>query len=128
MNLDQTISCLRFIAEHLANGLILSSAIFVGSAIAFRWLFRSHRWSASTRYQTSLILFLVLAMRPIVTLLKPVPPQSNLTADPVLKSDPGFEEFSASTRVFSPTIDKGVESKHHLPPPKFGFIRSTGSL
>ena len=54
MNLDQTISCLRFIAEHLANGLILSSAIFVGSAIAFRWLFRSHRWSASTRYQTSL--------------------------------------------------------------------------
>jgi hypothetical protein len=56
MNLDQIILSLRFIAEHLANGLILSSAIFVGSVVAFRWFFRAQRWSASTRYQTSLIL------------------------------------------------------------------------
>jgi beta-lactamase regulating signal transducer with metallopeptidase domain len=121
MNLDQIISCLRFIAEHLVNGLILSSAIFVGSVVAFRWLFRAQRWSASTRYQTSLILFLVLAATPIVTLLKTAPPLSNVSTKPVLVSDPGFEELPASTGVFTPTIDKVVESKHHLPPSQFWF-------
>jgi beta-lactamase regulating signal transducer with metallopeptidase domain len=121
MNLDQLISCLRFVAEHLVNGLILSSAIFVGSVVAFRWLFRVQRWSASTRYQTSLILFLVLAATPIVTLLKPAPPQRHVSTEHVLISNPGLEELPTSTEVFNPTTDQGAESKHHLPSPKFWF-------
>jgi beta-lactamase regulating signal transducer with metallopeptidase domain len=118
-NLDQIISCLRFIAEHLVNGLMLSGVIFAGSAVTFQWLFRAQRWSASTRYQASLILFLVLAATPIVTLLKPAPPQSRLSAEPVLISDPGISPAPAGG--IDQADQKGVESKHHLPQPKFWF-------
>ena len=71
--LDQIIPYLRIIGEHLLNGLILSAAIFLGSLFAFRLLFREQRWSASTRYQASLFLFLILAASPVLTVFKPVP-------------------------------------------------------
>jgi Antirepressor regulating drug resistance, predicted signal transduction N-terminal membrane component len=112
MNLDPIISSLRFVSELLVNGLILSSAIFVGSVVAFRWFFRAQRWSASTRYQTSLILFLALAATPIVSLLKPVQPPRNAGTELVLISDPVVEGLP--TEAINPTIDQGVQSKHHL--------------
>jgi beta-lactamase regulating signal transducer with metallopeptidase domain len=120
-NPDQIISCLRIIGEHLLNGLILSGAIYAGSVIAFRWLFRAQRWSASTRYQVSLVLFLVLAVTPVATLFKPAAPQSNARPEQVLTSDPASEELPSSSGLINTTPDKAGESKHHLPPPKFWF-------
>ena len=120
-NPDQIISCLRIIAEHLLNGLILSAAIFAGSAITFRWFFRAQRWSASTRYQASLILFLVLAVTPVATLFKPTPLQSSAGTEQLLTSDPAFDELPASSGLIKTTSDKAAESKHHLPPAKFWF-------
>jgi beta-lactamase regulating signal transducer with metallopeptidase domain len=121
MNLDPIISNLRFIAELLMNGLILSSAIFVGSVVVFRWLFRVQRWSASTRYQASLILFLVLAVTPIVTLLKPAQLPRNAGTELVLIPDPAVEGLPSSTEAINPAINQGVESKHHLAPLKSWF-------
>jgi hypothetical protein len=95
-NPDQIISFLRIIAEHLLNNLILSAAIFIGSAIALQWLFRAQRWSASTRYQASLILFLVLASTPIVTLFKPAPPRNSVSTEQVMAPDSEFETNRSS--------------------------------
>jgi hypothetical protein len=123
-NLDQIISCLRIIAEHLVNGLILSSAIFVGSVVAFRWLFRAQRWSASTLYQASLIVFLVLAVTPVATLLRSTPPQNGPRTEAALASDPGFEELPGSGGVINPTNDKGRSTTYRSQ--NFGFAGSTG--
>ena len=71
MSLSAIDSWVRPIAEHLLNGLILSAAIFLGSLLVFRLLFREQRWSASTRHRASLLLFFVIAGTPILTALKP---------------------------------------------------------
>ena len=75
MSLSAIDSWVRPIAEHLLNGLILSAAIFLGSLLVFRLLFREQRWSATTRHRASLLLFFVIAGTPILTVLKPPAPR-----------------------------------------------------
>jgi len=62
------------LAEHLLNGLILSAGIFLGAVILLPLCFRADRWSAATRYQVSLITFVLLASTPLLVVLKPVLP------------------------------------------------------
>ena len=62
------------LAEHLLNGLILSAGIFLGAVILLPLCFRADRWSAATRYQVSLITFILLASTPLLVVLKPVLP------------------------------------------------------
>jgi beta-lactamase regulating signal transducer with metallopeptidase domain len=62
------------LAEHLLNGLILSAGIFLGAVILLPLCFRADRWSAATRYQVSLITFMLLASTPLLVVLKPVLP------------------------------------------------------
>lgn len=118
-NLDQMISCLRIIAEHLLNGLILSAAIFVGSILASRWLFHEQRWSPVTRYQASLFLFLVLASTPILTVFKPVSSPDVPRAEEFVRPVPSLERIPPSSGVTLATDDKFPESKHHFAQPTF---------
>jgi beta-lactamase regulating signal transducer with metallopeptidase domain len=71
MDLNAIDSWVRPIAEHLLNGLVVSAAIFLGSLLVFRLLFREQRWSASTRHRASLLLFFVIAGTPILTAFRP---------------------------------------------------------
>jgi beta-lactamase regulating signal transducer with metallopeptidase domain len=117
--LDQIIPYLRIIGEHLLNGLILSAAIFLGSLFAFRLLFREQRWSASTRYQASLFLFLVLAASPVLTVFKPVPVHDAPAAEQLFPSNPQIEEFPASSGVGVIANDHRPRSKQDFPQPNF---------
>ncbi|HZC35962.1 MAG TPA: M56 family metallopeptidase [Chthoniobacterales bacterium] len=124
-SLDQIISCLRFIAEHLLNGLILSAAIFVGAVLASRWFFREQHWNPVTRYQVSLFLFLALASTPILTIFKPISSRDGPRAEVSVLALAATEELvpparppedvSPSSRVITPTND--TESKDHFPEP-----------
>jgi beta-lactamase regulating signal transducer with metallopeptidase domain len=128
-NLDQIISCLRIIAEHLLNGLILSAAIFVGAVLASHWLFREQRWSPATRYQVSLLLFLALASTPILMIFKPVAshdvPRADVSAVGLAKAEedlppaPSLEATPSPSGVIIPTNDNPPESKHHFRQPTF---------
>src|SRR6202043_3097132 len=65
------------LAEHLLNGLILSAGIFLGAVILLPLCFRADRWSAATRYQVSLITFVLLASTPFLVVLKPALPTNS---------------------------------------------------
>jgi beta-lactamase regulating signal transducer with metallopeptidase domain len=128
-NLDQIISWLRVIAEHLLNGLILSAAIFVAAVLAFRWLFHEQRWSPATRYQVSLFLFLALASTPILMIFKPIPshdvPRAGVSAVALAKPGellppvPSLRDTPRSSGVIISAKDNPPESKYHFPQPTF---------
>jgi beta-lactamase regulating signal transducer with metallopeptidase domain len=128
-NLDQIISWLRVIAEHLLNGLILSAAIFVAAVLAFRWLFHEQRWSPATRYQVSLFLFLALASTPILMIFKPIPshdvPRAGVSALALAKPGellppvPSLRDTHRSSGVIISAKDNPPESKYHFPQPTF---------
>jgi beta-lactamase regulating signal transducer with metallopeptidase domain len=128
-NLDQIISWVRVIAEHLLNGLILSAAIFVAAVLAFRWLFHEQRWSPATRYQVSLFLFLALASTPILMIFKPIPshdvPRAGVSALALAKPEellppvPSLRDTPRSSGVIISAKDNPPESKYHFPQPTF---------
>ena len=58
----------QIIAEHLLNGLILSTGVFLSAIVFF---LTRNRWSASTRHRILFLLLLVLAFTPVLAIWKP---------------------------------------------------------
>jgi beta-lactamase regulating signal transducer with metallopeptidase domain len=106
----------RPMAEHLLNGLILSAAIFLGSLLVFRLLFREQRWSASTRHRASLLLFFVIAGSPLLTALKPAAPGDAPRAEQFLPES-WIERIPLSSDANIPTDNS--RSTHRWREPSF---------
>jgi beta-lactamase regulating signal transducer with metallopeptidase domain len=107
----------RPVGEHLLNGLILSTAIFLGSLLVFRLLFREQRWSASTRHRASLLLFFVIAGTPILTALKPAAHRDLPRAEQFLPEESWIETIPVLSNVDVP-MDKS-HSTHRWREPSF---------
>lgn len=107
----------RPMAEHLLNGLILSAAIFLGSLLVFRLLFREQRWSASTRHRASLLLFFVIAGTPLLTALKPAAPSDAPRAEQFLPEESWIERIPLSSDANIPTDNS--RSTHRWREPSF---------
>src|SRR3984893_10065095 len=117
MSLSAIDSWVRPIAEHLLNGLILSAAIFLGSLLVFRLLFREQRWSATTRHRASLLLFFVIAGTPILTALKPAAPRDVPRAEQFLPEESWIERIPPFSNANIPTDNS--RSSHRLREPSF---------
>jgi beta-lactamase regulating signal transducer with metallopeptidase domain len=84
------------VAEHLFNGLILSSGIFVGTVVLLPLIFRSDSWSAATRHRAWLLTFVCLASTPLLVVLKPARSshetanQQIITNESVTRNVPAF--------------------------------------
>jgi beta-lactamase regulating signal transducer with metallopeptidase domain len=117
LDLSAIDSWVRPIAEHLLNGLILSTAIFLGSLLVFRLLFREQRWSASTRHRASLLLFFVIAGTPILTALKPAAPRDVPRAEQFWPEESGIERIPPFSNANIPTDNS--RSTHRWREPSF---------
>jgi beta-lactamase regulating signal transducer with metallopeptidase domain len=58
----------QIVAEHLANGLIMSAGVFLSALVFF---LTRNRWSASTRHRILFLLLVVLALTPVLAIWKP---------------------------------------------------------
>jgi hypothetical protein len=114
--LDWTMFLFKFSADHLLSGLVLSAALFLGSAVVFLVLFREQRWSASTRYQASLLIFLVLAATPFLTGLRMAPPAEASRPEP---------RFTQGIDLMPPPPDIVVGADVNDPNPKHNLPEST---
>ena len=117
MDLSAFDSWVRPTAEHLLNGLILSVAIFFGSILVFRLLFREQCWSASTRHRASLLLFFIIAGTPILTALKPAQPREVPRAEQVLPEESWIETVPVLSNAIIPMNNN--RSTHRRREPKF---------
>jgi hypothetical protein len=99
--LDWIMFILRFGADHLLSGLILSAAVFVGLVVVFLVLFREQRWSASNRYQASLFIFLALAATPFLT---------GLRMAPSIQASPPGERFTQGIDLIPPPAGMSLQS------------------
>ena len=117
--LDWTTFCLRFGADHLLSGLILSAAVFLGSVLVFLLLFREQRWSASTRYQASLLIFLALTATPFLTVLRLAPPAD--VPRPVAHFAQGIDLVPPAPDIVVGADLNYPSPKHDLPEPTFWF-------
>jgi beta-lactamase regulating signal transducer with metallopeptidase domain len=86
-------------AEHLLNGLILSAGIFLGAAILLPLCFRADRWSAATRYQVSLLTFVLLASTPLLVVLKPALPTNATVSAQAVTNHPVVNNVPATPLI-----------------------------
>jgi beta-lactamase regulating signal transducer with metallopeptidase domain len=78
----------QIVAEHLANGLIMSAGVFLSALVFF---LTRNRWSASTRHRILFLLLVVLALTPVLAIWKPYRtpvPQSEITVGASLPDTP----------------------------------------
>jgi beta-lactamase regulating signal transducer with metallopeptidase domain/HEAT repeat protein len=78
----------QIVAEHLANGLIMSAGVFLSAVVFF---LTRNRWSASTRHRILFLLLVVLALTPVLAIWKPYrapAPQSEITVGVSLPDTP----------------------------------------
>jgi len=92
----------QIVAEHLANGLILSAGVFLSAVVFF---LTRNRWSASTRHRILFLLLVVLALTPVLAMWKPYRPPSPQREITVGVSLPDTPEIPVADTAFrSPSV------------------------